>query len=74
MAKIEASIRTPSVPGSLEVTFPGRARPSRLPLSAFSEEELSKVGAEWTALLIEASKAQVENPPTPRKPRAPKAE
>ena len=72
MASIEAKVKTPAVPATLEVAFPGRARPSRLPLSALSEEELRKVGAEWTEALVEQSKKS--GPVEPRKPRAPKAE
>ena len=72
MAKIEAAVKTPAVPGTLEVLFPGRARPSRLPLSSFSEEELHQVGADWTKALVEQSKKA--GPVEPRKPRAPKAE
>ena len=76
MASIEARVTTPAVPQTLEVMFPGRARPSRLPLSAFSEEELRKVGEEWTAaLVLDADAQRTIGPPekAPRK-RAPKAE
>ena len=73
MAKIEASVKTPAVPATLEVLFPGKVRPSRLPLSAFSDEELQQVGADWTAALIEKAKVP-DAPKAPRKPRVPKAE
>lgn len=62
MASIEAKVHTPRVVNYLKVELPGRAKPAMLALSAFSDEELKKVGEAYTAGLLARAKQMRENP------------
>lgn len=73
MAKIDAAVKTPKVPDYLEATVPGRAKVMRLPLSAFSIEELREVGSAYSDALVDRAEEQLKNgvkEPKPRKKAA----
>ncbi len=73
MANIEARITTPAAPEYLATEIAGRARPMKLPLSAFSEAELKAVGAEYTEALLAKAREQATTVATATKaPRKPK--
>ena len=74
MASIDAKVRAPKVPEYLEAEVVGRASVMRLPLAAFSSDELHAVGAQWTQDLEDRANEQRENgAPAPRKRRSTKA-
>lgn len=77
MASIETSLRIPKVPDYLEGEVVGRARPMRFRLSAFTEEELRRVGGEYADALVARAEEQrkagvMDSEPKPRKLRTPR--
>lgn len=56
--KTEIDIQIPSIPNY--ILFNDGAKQNTLPISAFSEEELRAIGAQWTEELVKKSKRKVE--------------